>query len=338
MLVLGLNPHRRVDHGLFDLARLVVGRAAGAFAQARAVEAERRRFDRIWTHARDLMVVVDSNGVFRSVSPAWTRILGHPVEEVVGRNIEAFVAPEDLAMTKAEHARLVTGEQVTGFENRYRTADGAWRWISWNTASEEGVIYGYGRDVTDEKLQSHQLREAEDALRQAQKMEAIGQLTGGVAHDFNNLLTVIRSSADLLRREGVSEARRRRYVDAISDTADRAARLTSQLLAFSRRQALKPERFDLATRVETMAVMLRPVLGARIRLQILVECDRCVVEADANQFETALINLAVNGRDAMDGEGDLIIRVGMADRIGALRGHAAIQGDFVSIAVEDHGS
>ena len=151
------------------------------------------------------------------------------------------------------------------------------------------------------------LEVAHEALRQAQKMEAIGQLTGGIAHDFNNLLTVIRGSADLLRRRDLAEDKRGRYVDAISDTADRAAKLTSQLLAFARRQALKPELFDASKQIQAIAEMLRTVLGSRIELKIEPACSECFVEADIAQFETALVNMAVNARDAMDGEGQLTI-------------------------------
>jgi PAS domain S-box-containing protein len=338
ILVLGLNPHRRDDEGLLDLATLVADRAAGAFAQARSVEEERRRSDRIWTNARDLMVVVDGDGVFRSVSPAWTRILGHRVEDVIGRSIADFVLSEDTAVTDRALDEVFHGSQVTGFENRYRTLDGGARWISWNTAFEDGLVYGYGRDITEERQQAEALKHAEEALRQAQKMEAIGQLTGGVAHDFNNLLTVIRSSADLLRSRDLPEDRRRRYVDAISDTADRAAKLTSQLLAFSRRQALKPEHFNVATKVETLGEMLRTILGSRIWLDVSVQCEDCFVESDINQFETALINLAVNARDAMGGEGALTIRIGATGAIPAIRGHAASQGDFITVAVADDGA
>ncbi|KQY34689.1 hypothetical protein ASD38_21260 [Caulobacter sp. Root487D2Y] len=337
ILVLGLNPHRRDDEGLLDLATLVADRAAGAFAQARSVEEERRRSDRIWTNARDLMVVIDAAGVFQSVSPAWTRILGHRVEDVIGRPMEDFVDPADLPLTRQTHRELFHGPQLTGFENRYRTLGGGVRWISWNTAFEDGLIYGYGRDITEEKQQAEALRQTEEALRQAQKMEAIGQLTGGVAHDFNNLLTVIRSSADLLRSRDLPADRRRRYIDAISDTADRAAKLTSQLLAFSRRQALKPEHFNVATKVETLSDMLASILGARIQLDVSILCEDSFVESDINQFETALINLAVNARDAMDGEGALAIRIDAATAIPALRGHAASQGDFVTVSVADDG-
>ncbi len=152
-----------------------------------------------------------------------------------------------------------------------------------------------------------ELEAAHDALRQSQKMEAIGQLTGGIAHDFNNLLTVIRGSTDLLRRKDLSEEKRDRYIDAISDTADRASKLTAQLLAFARRQALKPEIFDASEQIESIADMLRTLLGSRIKLSIQSDCPACFVKADLAQFDTSIVNLAVNARDAMDGEGELTI-------------------------------
>jgi PAS domain S-box-containing protein len=175
---------------------------------------------------------------------------------------------------------------------------------------------------------TRELEVANDALRQSQKMEAIGQLTGGIAHDFNNLLTVIRGSADVLRRPGLSEEKRSRYIDAISDTADRAARLTGQLLAFARRQALRPEVFDAGLRISSIADMLRSVLGSRIRLEIDADCPDCFVEADIAQFETAIVNIVVNARDAMGGEGELKI---------AIRRGAEVRNDFVCVEIEDTG-
>ena len=182
-----------------------------------------------------------------------------------------------------------------------------------------------------------ELVSAQDQLRQAQKMEAIGQLTGGVAHDFNNLLTIIRSSVDLLRRGEVPEDRRRRYLDAISDTADRAAKLTAQLLAFARRQALKPEVFDAAERVQIVCDMVRTVVGSRIQLELDIECTNCFVEADIAQFETAVINMAVNARDAMDGEGKLTIAARAVESIPASRWNEAKEGEHVALSISDTG-
>jgi PAS domain S-box-containing protein len=193
-------------------------------------------------------------------------------------------------------------------------------------------------DTLEHRVQERtaELETANEALRQAQKMEAIGQLTGGIAHDFNNMLTVIRGSADMLQRGRVDEAKRERYIQAIADTADRAARLTSQLLAFARRQALKPEVFEVNQRVNGIGDMLRTVLGSRIQLSIESTCPDCFVETDATQFETAIVNMAVNARDAMSGEGDLRVIVGTADCLGSFSGPQADTG-YVTVKVTDTG-
>jgi PAS domain S-box-containing protein len=182
------------------------------------------------------------------------------------------------------------------------------------------------------------LVEAEAALRQSQKLEAVGQLTGGVAHDFNNLLTIIRSSVDFLRRPDLAEARRKRYMDAVSDAVDRATKLTGQLLAFARRQTLKPEVFEVGARLRGLADMLDTVTGSRIRLVTELAPQPCFVLADISQFETALINMAVNARDAMDGEGRLTLRLLRQDGMPPIRGHAGSDLPFAAIVLEDTGT
>ncbi|MFK5595677.1 ATP-binding protein [Methylobacterium sp. HMF5984] len=178
----------------------------------------------------------------------------------------------------------------------------------------------------------------EQDLRQAQKLEAVGQLTGGVAHDFNNLLTIIRSSVDFLRRPDLPEERRKRYMDAVSDTVDRAAKLTGQLLAFARRQSLKPEVFDAGERLRGVADMLDTITGARIRVKVEASDASALVRADVNQFETAVVNAAVNARDAMDGVGTLTMRVLAGQPMPSIRGHGGSRGPFVAISLTDTGS
>jgi len=256
---------------------------------------------------------------------------------------------------------LETGEPYH-LEYRLRHRSGAYRWVLGRAQCVRGEDrritrwYGTCTDIQDivearevvarsrEELErlvgerTAKLMQAEEQLRQAQKMEAVGQLTGGVAHDFNNLLTIIRSGTDLLRRPDLPEERRRRYVDAISETVDRAARLTGQLLAFARRQALKPEPFDVGLRLESVADMLGTIVGSRIRLEIRKSPDACFVEADASQFETALVNIAVNARDAMDGEGVLTLEVAGLEALPPIRGHARAPGRFVAVIITDTGS
>lgn len=183
-----------------------------------------------------------------------------------------------------------------------------------------------------------ELQTAEDALRQSQKMEAVGQLTGGVAHDFNNLLTVIRSATDLLKRPDLSVERRERYIDAISDTADRAAKLTGQLLAFARRQALKPEIIDVGQSLNVIAEMLGTLTGSRIVIGIDVPASPCFTNVDPSQLDTALVNMAVNARDAMGGAGRIDIAVRSASFIPAVRSHPPVRGRFVAISMTDTGS
>jgi PAS domain S-box-containing protein len=199
---------------------------------------------------------------------------------------------------------------------------------------QHGTIIG----AVPEAVDITERRRGEEALRQSQKMEAIGQLTGGVAHDFNNLLTIIRSATDFLRRRELPEERRRRYIDAISDTVERASKLTAQLLAFARRQPLKPQVFNVGDQVDGVAQLIRPLVGGRIQIEVAIDDPDCFAIADIAQFETALINLAVNGRDAMNGEGRLTIGVRKVGTIPALRARPVRSGDFVAISLTDTGT
>lgn len=183
-----------------------------------------------------------------------------------------------------------------------------------------------------------ELTKAHDALRQAQKMETLGQLTGGIAHDFNNLLTVIRGSTELLRRPGLSESRRERYTDAIAQTADRAAKLTSQLLAFARRSSLTPEVFDVGATIRGLNDMMEMLAGALIEVDLRLSSAACLINADVSQFETSIVNMAVNARDAMQQQGVLTITVEPRTVIPAVRGHEERTGDWVAVSIADTGS
>ncbi|MEO5659984.1 MAG: ATP-binding protein [Polaromonas sp.] len=183
-----------------------------------------------------------------------------------------------------------------------------------------------------------ELLRSESALRQSQKLEALGQLTGGVAHDFNNLLAVISTSVELLRSDRLPAEQRGRYLDRIFDTVGRAVKLTSQLLAFARQQPLSPEVFDVDLKVQGVVDLVRPLMGAQVNLVLeSYGQNACFAEADINQFETALVNLAVNARDAMDAIGELTFKVQHADAVPAGHGRERRSGDFVAISVADTG-
>ena len=304
----------------------------------RAVAARTAERDRIWQVSRDMLGVADNDGVWVSVNPAWTQILGWQARDIVGRTSEWLEHPDDREKTRAEVRRLAGGATTLAFENRFRTRDDSYRTLSWTAVPADGHLYCVARDVTEKRAREIDLAQAEEALRQSQKMEAVGQLTGGVAHDFNNLLTIIRSSVDFLRRPDLPEARRARYMDAVSETVDRAAKLTGQLLAFARRQALKPETFDVGARLQGVADMVDTVTGARIRVVTEVPTRPCFICADVSQFETALVNMAVNARDAMQGEGTLTLRLACDQTMPAIRGHNASRNPFAAVSVADTGS
>ncbi|MBB4153368.1 PAS domain S-box-containing protein [Sphingomonas jinjuensis] len=293
--------------------------------------------DRMWSVSPDLMVLVSHDGHWSAVNPAWTSILGYEAHELIGLHATALVHAADIAASSGALATAQAGTLPT-FENRIRHKDGSYRWMQWVAAPTEDGVFAIGRHITDAKEAEEQLRLATEQLNQAQKMEAIGQLTGGVAHDFNNLLTIIRGSVELLRRDTLTPEKRSRYIEAIADTAERAAKLTGQLLAFARRQALTPELLDVGVAVGSIVEMVQTLVGSRVSLRFRPPAECCLAEVDRSQLETAVVNLAINGRDAMQGKGELTIAVAPADRIPSLRGHHGINGDFLVISVSDTGS
>jgi len=183
-----------------------------------------------------------------------------------------------------------------------------------------------------------QLLCSDNALRQSQKLEALGQLTGGVAHDFNNLLAIISASVELLRNARLPWEQRGPYLDRIFNTVGRATRLTGQLLAFARKKPLSPEVFDVDLKVQEVLDLVRPLMGRQVRITHQpCGTNACFAEADISQFETALLNLAVNARDAMDANGQLTVQVRKVDAVPPGPGHGARAGDFISISVSDTG-
>ncbi len=274
-------------------------------------------------------------------SDEFFRIFAHRVQ--VGEVFPDLFPPDQAPVMRGLMERALRGETFTVTEE-FGDPDLAkpyWE-VSYSPLRDEvGHIVGafhYAKDISERLRAETALANTQEALRQSQKMEAVGQLTGGVAHDFNNLLTIIRSSVDFLRRPELPEERKRRYLDAVSDTVDRAAKLTGQLLAFARRQALKPEVFEVGERLRAVSEMIDTVTGARIRLTVETPDEPCFVKADLSQFETALVNMAVNARDAMDGEGTLTLTLVRRGKLPPIRGHAVALGAFAAISLTDTGT
>ena len=220
------------------------------------------------------------------------------------------------------------------YENRYRHKEGGYRWISWVATPEGGFIYGSGRDITAEKHNAEALAKAEEALRQAQKIEAIGRLTGGIAHDFNNVMQSVAGTLELICARPDAHDQVRRWAEVGLRAAERGSRLTGQLLAFSRMQKLEAKPLLLSDALYGMRELLGRTLGPAIRIRFDLLADGVRVLADEVQLEMALLNLAINARDAMPEGGELVI----ATRPVQVRDDPDLQpGDYVELSVADTG-
>jgi PAS domain S-box-containing protein len=292
--------------------------------------------NRIWEMSRDLFAIMGFDGRLKAINPAWEGTLGFDRETLLERDFSRQVHPDDHPAIEAMMGRLLAGETVIGFEDRLRHADGSWRWISWTLVPEGDVFFAVGRDVTGEKQAAEDLERAQEALRQSQKMDAMGQLTGGVAHDFNNLLTPIVGSLDMLQRRGLGGERERRLIDGAMQSAERAKTLVQRLLAFARRQPLQPSAVDVGKIVTGMADLLASTSGPQIRLVVEVPDDLPAAQADPNQLEMALLNLGVNARDAMPDGGTLRITA-KVEAVGAPSSAGLKPGRYVCLSVADTG-
>jgi PAS domain S-box-containing protein len=314
------------------------GPESGDRSDAHDQEAARAR---LWDVSIDLLGILDARGCFESTNPAWGRALGWTAGEIRQMSIFELIHPDDVLKVRAGLRDVTAGEPVLHFESRFRRSDHDYRWLSWVAVSEEEKFYCSARDVTQEREARTELAAALDALRQSQKMEAVGHLTGGIAHDFNNLLTAISGSLELLENR-LTQGRltdAQRYIAAARSASKRAAALTHRLLAFARRQTLDPKPTNVNRLVGEMEELIRRTVSPSVRVEVVGAGNIWSTRVDPNQLENALLNLCINARDAMPEGGSLMIESSnqWVDERGA-RERDVPPGQYVTLSVTDTGT
>ena len=259
--------------------------------------------------------LLDPAGMIATWNPGAQRFKGYSGEEIIGQHFSRFFTPEDIGADLPGRAlRTAAREGRFEAEGWRLRKDGSRFWVHAiidPIRDDDGRLIGFAkvtRDITDKKRAQDELDSAREALAQSQKLQALGELTGGIAHDFNNLMTVISGASDfLLKNRDLPEEKKIRYLQSIIETAGRATTLTNHLLAFGRRQALNPIVMDLGVRLDAFTEMVGRMLGSKIQVELKLEAGDARVEVDPTQLETALLNAAINGRDAMPDGGKLTI-------------------------------
>jgi PAS domain S-box-containing protein len=326
-----LDPIRDEDGRLVGFAKITRD-ITDRRQSEKALFASEQRFRMLVQGVRDYAIyMLDRDGNITNWNAGAEAIKGYSADEIIGQHFSRFYTEEDRARGEPAHA-LSTALTKGKYEREAQRVrkDGTLFWASVlidPIFDENGDHIGFAkitRDVTESRRQREELEEARTAANQAKKLQALGELTGGIAHDFNNLLTVIAGSADiLLKRPDMPEDRRRRYLDAIAETTQRATTLTSHLLAFGRRQPIRAEVIDLHVRIDALAEVIARTIGSRITVSLDLSATRARVEVDPAELETAILNAAFNARDAMPEGGALTLAT--AD---------AVEGEDGSVAIE----
>ena len=331
---LGISPIRSATGEIVGASKIARDITESRRTQ-KALNQEIEERQRIFETSQDLILVTDTAGNFVQVSPSSMAILGYQPAEMIGHSATEFIHPDDLDSTRAEMRAARRGRLMRNFETRYVHKDGQAVMLTWMGTWSEPVRRHFfvGRDLTEKHA-------AEAQIRQAQKMEAVGQLTGGVAHDFNNILTVITGTIGILSDAVADRPPLVAIARMIDDAAERGASLTRHLLAFARKQPLQPRDVDVNALVLETAKLLHPTLGEHIEIAPLLEADAWTALVDPNQLSTAILNLALNARDAMPGSGKLTLETGNVylDENYASMHSEVTAGNYVMIAVSDTGS
>jgi PAS domain S-box-containing protein len=321
-----------------EQARLSIQAELRMLSERLEEEVERRTLerDRIWNVSEDLFAVSNFEGYFLSINPAWTRLLGWSEDEIKSMHVSELRHPEDAPASIAGRAQLAHGATTVRMENRFRHKDGSWRWLHWTMTASKGLLYVAGRHVTAEKEAAAALERAQRQTAHLQKMDAIGQLTGGIAHDFNNLLMIVSGHAQSLKKR-LKDAKDVRALQAIEMAAARGENLTRQLLSFSRTLPLSPTVINPAEAIHAIRDVLAGSMHVNIQFQIDVPKSTWPICVDKSELELALVNLAVNARDAMPDGGRITIAAENV-HVRPTELPEDIDGDFVALSVADTGS
>ncbi|MGD0728402.1 MAG: PAS domain S-box protein [Spirochaetia bacterium] len=336
-------PLREQDGRIFG----VLGTYEDITENRQAGEALRESEDRYRTLVENLgegIGIVDPAENFLFANPAAEKVFGVGRGGLTGQNLRQFMSEEEYQRTRGETGKRRLGEKTT-YEQEIIRPDGTVRRIELTATPEfdKGGAFshtlGIFHDITDERRTEEALRKSEEKLAQAQKLEAVGRLAGGVAHDFNNLLTVIRGYADLLDEQLHETHPMKGDAREIKRAADRAAALTAQLLAFSRGQVMRPRILDLNEVVRGMQSMIGRLIGEDVELRTILTPDLATIKADQGQLEQVTMNLAANARDAMPRGGILTISTATysCSATGTPEHAEMIPGDYVTLEVSDTG-
>jgi len=285
------------------------------------------------------LYMLDPTGVITSWNAGGQRIKGYSPGEIIGRHFSCLYTEVDRSNGKPLHALRIAREQGRYEEEGWRVRkDGSFFWASVviDPIHENGKLVGFAkitRDITERREGQLKLEQMQRQLAESQRLDALGQLTGGVAHDFNNLLMVISGSLHTLKKGAEGDPGRQRALSAIEAATQRGAALTHQLLTFARRQSVNPQAVDVAERIDAVRPVLDTAAGSAIALQFDIDRNLPPVMVDVAEFDTALVNLVINARDAIAGRG--VIRISAHSDT---PGDAANAGEYVAISVEDTGA
>ena len=333
--------------GLVVVRQIIALRENSRLLAERATRATEARFVSLVEQSSDVITIMEPNGKILYESPSVERVFGYSVAEALGRKLGEYIHPDSKAEVSAVMARLCKEPGTRGhLEFRLLHKDGHYvdvEAVLTNLLDDPNIggIVINSRNIAERRQAEEALRESEVQLRQSQKMDAVGQLAGGVAHDFNNLLAVIIGYSDMLlaRTSPALNEEARRKVEQIGKAGHRAAGLTRQLLAFSRKQVLQPKLLDLNAVVGDMDKMLKRLIGEHIEMRTILNPNLGTVKADPGQVEQVLLNLAVNARDAMLLGGKLTIETAnvVLDSQFTQTHRAVEPGPYVMLAVSDSG-